>query len=428
MAWTARLAAGLCVAALTASPAVSDDGFDRLRAEADSARFNMEREAIEAVLGRLEVEMRLIARHVDGESAVAIRASIDGAAAMLVRRRPPGWPQNPARRAERPIAGVAEAVLAEPLVVRAIERFTDDGEFASLERSRAERSARLRGAQAGLAHVLLARELRLREPDLPRLGESLRSWLAASEGGVAPTGDVVVRFATSAQGSELLRPVQREVLLRQHFGVADAAPGQSWPQRRATEDVGRRPSDDYALEAEALASLQAWPPSPVARLIRCGVRLGETFEREVGFLPEQRRTYPLRPVVEPTEAPLWRALVGLTGREHGAEPAPGPARVGDDAALEAARVEVVLMALRHVAALDASEVETLRPAALEYVRHELSDVPANLPFVAPHDVLERLRLVPGGRPSFGTGSRRALVDSIVEVADDTQARALSIQR
>lgn len=411
MAWTARLAAGLCVAALTASPALADDGFDRLRAAADGATFNMERDAIRAVQGRLEIEVRLIARHVDGESLVPIRASIDGAAAMLVRRRPEGWPQNPARRAERPIAGVAEAVLADPVVEKALARFADDDERAALARARDERESALRSAQHELVRILAGREMRLRQPALDQLSDDLWSWLEWDR----PEGDVVVQAVNWISvhpelpaDAKLTRKSLCHMVTMQH--------------------IGRDPAIDFAVEALALARHHGWPESATVRLVRAGTRLGETFRRESGLLPEQRSTYPIRPLLDPSDYPLWVALVELTEDEHGAGEDPGPALVGDDEALVRARAELTLAALEHTALLGDDAATALAAAARAHAEFELSEAPEQLALASPHEVLECLRLVPGGRPTFGAGARRELVDAVAELVDDTQARALSIER
>lgn len=429
MVWTAPLLLGLCAGALAASPAAraqEGEGFDRLRAESESAVSVAERSAIAAVLGRLELEMRLIGQHVDSRTVVALRATMDGAAAMEIRGRPPGWPNNPLRVAPRPISSAVDAVLSDALFVGALARFTDDDERAALERARAARLGPLHESQAELASVLVGRELRLRAPQMERTRETLGAWIAdaplRSDVVVAALDHALLPAAADARERALLL-LQRMIVLRQHSGFVERA-----SRERIDPDSGRDPADDFRLEALAVGRFQGWPEAAVQRLQRASVRLGATYERETGFLPEQRRTYPIRPLLDPGDYPLWVALVELTADENGAEPDPGPALVGDADALVAARASVVLAALRHVAHLGDAAVEALAPAALDYAAFEVAEAPEQLPFVAPDDVLAQLRLLPGGRPMFGSGSRRELVDALAAVLDATQARALSIDR
>lgn len=295
--------------------------------------------------------------------------------------------------------------------MKALERFADDEERAALSRARAERESALRGAQHELVRVLAGREMRLRQPALQQLSADLRTWLESNR----PEGDVVVQavnwisvHSELPADAKLTRKSLCNMVTRQH--------------------IGRDPAIDFAVEALALARHQGWPEAATVRLVRAGTRLAETFRRESGFLPEQLSMYPIRPLLDPSDYPLWVALVELTGDEFGAKQDPGPALVGDDEALVRARAELILAALEHTALLGDDAATALAAAARAHAEFELTEAPEQLALASPHEVLECLRLVPGGRPTFGIGSRRKLVDALAELVDDTQARALSIRR
>lgn len=255
---------------------------------------------------------------------------------------------------------------------KSLDEVLDDEERAAWETRCEERERRLFAARRDAATFALAAELRLREAQLDELRPRVAAWLRRRAGpprSLHP-GDVVAEMLDVRDIVDGLDPEQVERLRRMRSNERVAVPGRGEKGDDLVLGRGRYPEDDYVLDALALQQFHGWNRGEVDVLRRAAVMLGREARR--GSTSDSwrrgRRTL-IKPTVEPSEDPMWQAVVERVADEQGATaPVPPPACSGDGAGLLRARAELVLALLDERLYLDEERREALRPVVVEIAR------------------------------------------------------------
>lgn len=286
-----------------------------------------------------------------------------------------------------------------------------------------ERARAVAAAEVQLATVLLASELRLREPQVVALREAVVRWNVDRR----PTrsqvlaGDLVDEVLQERAFKKLLLPVQVAVLDRMRTAERPPVPADDGPGDDLTLGRGRYPEDDYTLEAAALCQFHGWSWADCRALELGAAMLGREARRE-GLRPARFGDAALfKTLTEPAESELWRALVARREALSGAAaPDPGPLHADDPAALIGARVDLLLAHLDRRLRLAPDQHEPLRAALTEFVEREYTARTRAFSALDEETLWRELRFEEDKDPRRGSSSRKRLCTALDGILTEPQ--------
>ncbi len=305
------------------------------------------------------------------------------------------------------------------------------GEQEAIQQAASAADAALLAAQARLATVMTAAELRLRAPQVLKLRAGIDRWLLEDR---TPTrsqelaGDVVAEVILVSDIRKWLLASHVSIPSRMRSAKQSDTPATDAPGDDLALGRGRYPEDDFVLEADSLALFHGWPDDQIELLKSAGLRLGRAARRSSGRAGRFGDVALFKARVDPSSSELWTSLVERTARELGsAGPDPGPEFTGATDVIVSARVDLLLALLELRVSLSEAQADGVRGALTDYVAREYVSRTRVFGALDPDAIWTELRFIEGKDPRRGSNSRKRLCEAMSEVLNASQAFELGIE-